>query len=115
MKDGSAESPQDQGEVDEESVRVTVLRLVKAYAPNGIDVVDASSNLTDELGYNSMRIMELSFAVEELFGLESFTFTTGTPSSLGTVGQLQDFVLSMLASGQATAPTQSEAEQILHR
>lgn len=111
MADRVTASTPDKSVGDEEYARATVTRLVSAYAPDGIDAVDASSALEHELGYNSLRLVELSFAVEELFGIDSLV--TGTRPPIGTVAQLQDFVLSMLAAGHATPPSPHEVEEAI--
>ncbi|MDN0201110.1 phosphopantetheine-binding protein [Streptomyces sp. S.PNR 29] len=98
-------------DVDRSYIHDVVLRLVSAYAPVQASEVTTSSVLTEELGYNSLRLVELTFAVEELFELD--TLTTAQVQPIQTVGQLQDFVLGLIAEGRCTPPAPDEVEDAL--
>ncbi|MFB9904332.1 acyl carrier protein [Allokutzneria oryzae] len=51
-----------------------VARVVAAMAPNQGVAVTAESRLTADLGYDSLRLMELTMALEKHFGLPPVDF-----------------------------------------
>ncbi|MBB3605105.1 acyl carrier protein [Mycolicibacterium sp. BK556] len=51
------------------TVREDVLALVAAMAPDTAGEPDLNSALIGDLGYTSLRLVELSIAVERAFGL----------------------------------------------
>lgn len=55
---------------EETSMRVMALVTKRAPEPLGPDVDIATANFIDDLGYHSVALIELGFAVEEEFGLE---------------------------------------------
>ncbi|URN07494.1 acyl carrier protein [Actinomadura madurae] len=63
--------------------------------------------LRDELGFDSVREVELTFALEELFEFEPFVVEDAP--QLETVGELEDFTLDMIAQGRATVPASAAA------
>lgn len=60
---------------------------------NAVDLTkcDESSNLTDDLGLNSVGILYLVIAIEEFFGVR---FDDIGASDLKTVGQVADYIES---------------------
>ena len=61
--------------IDYETVRKQVIELVLELAPEppakGVDV--ARANFGEDLGYHSVVLVELGFAIEERFGLDPIT------------------------------------------
>ncbi|WP_030378746.1 MULTISPECIES: acyl carrier protein [unclassified Streptomyces] len=112
MMDDLRTNTPEQG-VDQAYAREVVLRVVAAYAPDGSGGITPATVLEEELGYNSLRLVELSFAIEELFGLGS-PGTTHLPP-IETVAQLQDFVAATVAAGTSEPPTPEAVEDALAR
>lgn len=52
--------------------RAAVEALVRDMAPDPVDGLDDSIRLVDDLGYQSLRLVELTMALEETFGLPPF-------------------------------------------
>lgn len=94
---------------DEARTRSIVLELVRAYAPVPIEFTEASSIL-EELGYNSLRVIELCSAVQDLFSLD----VTSVPE-ITTVAHLQEHVLGALAAGEGELPGTDEVGDWLGR
>ncbi|WP_021591128.1 acyl carrier protein [Actinomadura welshii] len=83
-------------------VRELIRKLVAEIAPPDSPEVRPGHLLRDELGFDSVREVELTFALEELFEFEPFVVEDAP--QLETVGELEDFTLDMIAQGRATVP-----------
>lgn len=57
------------------------------------------------LGLDSLSVIELMFKIEDAFGL---TITDDTPTNLGTVGDVVNYIDSLMAA-RPTAPAQPTA------
>ncbi|URM96806.1 acyl carrier protein [Actinomadura madurae] len=88
-------------------VRELIRKLVAEIAPPDSPEVRPGHLLRDELGYDSVREVELTFALEELFEFEPFVVEDAP--QLETVGELEDFTLDMIAQGRATVPASAAA------
>jgi acyl carrier protein len=88
-----------------------VRRVVGALAPEPVERAGDDQNLVDNLGYYSLRLIELSFAMEELFALEPMTIEDAPPIS--TVRELQEYLLAKVAAGRAAVPDADAVEQYL--
>lgn len=66
--------------------------------------------LRDELGYDSVREVELTFLLEELFGFDSLVIEEAP--AMETVADLEEFTLEMISQGRATAPSQSDVDRV---
>jgi acyl carrier protein len=86
-------------------------RVVGALAPDPRERVRLDEHLVADLGYDSLRTVELSFTIEELFQLDESAL--GDAPSLGTVQELVDFIAKMVRSGLATMPTREDIEKVL--
>lgn len=73
------------------TVRDEVITLVKAMAPEPDGELEDNTRLVDDLGYQSLRLVELTMALEETFDLPPFDRTdlTGV-SAVGDVVSLID-------------------------
>jgi acyl carrier protein len=91
-------------------VRELIRKLVSEIAPPGAPEVQPGLSLRDELGYDSVREVEITFVLEELFGFE--TFVVEDSPVMETVGDLEDFTLHMIAQGRATLPTRSDIDRL---
>ena len=67
-----------------------VLALVAAMAPDTADRADLDSALIADLGYCSLRLLELSIAVERAFALAPLS--QETLARVATVGDLVELV-----------------------
>jgi acyl carrier protein len=106
---------QSQGEVisndnEESLVRELIRKLVSEMAPPGSPEVQPEHILREELGYDSVREVEITFVLEELFGFESFVVEDAPV--METVGDLENFTLAMIAQGRATVPTRAEIDRV---
>lgn len=105
--------PQSPGEVasanEESFVRELIRKLVGEIAPPGSPEVQPGHILREELGFDSVREVEIAFLLEELFAFESFAVEDSP--DMETVGDLENFTLGMIAEGRARVPTRSEIDQ----
>lgn len=76
-------------------VRSRVRRLIGAMAPSGRASADPNSRLVEDLGYDSLRLLELSIALEEAFALQRIE--SEDTLSIVTVTEVEDLVLRMVA------------------
>ena len=91
-------------------MRELIRKLVGEIAPPGYPEVQPEHTLRNELGYDSVREVEITFVLEELFGFESFVVEDSPV--METVGDLENYALDMIAQGRATVPTRSEIDRI---
>jgi acyl carrier protein len=95
---------------EESLVRELIRKLVREIAPLGSPEVQPGHTLRDQLGYDSVREVEITFVLEELFGFE--TFVVEDSPVMETVGDLENFTLDLIARGRATVPTRSEIDRV---
>ncbi|MDT4999517.1 MAG: acyl carrier protein [Mycobacterium sp.] len=88
-----------------------IVRVIGALAPDPRERAGLDEHLVSDLGFDSLRTVELSFTIEELFKLDESAL--GDAPSLGTVQDLVDFIARMVRSGKATMPTQEDIEKVL--
>jgi acyl carrier protein len=82
--------------MDENAVREDVRRLIVQLAPlSGGEIAD-SSELSVDLGYDSLRLMELATQLEDHFGLRNIPEDDAAEAD--TVGEVEDLVLRLLAA-----------------
>jgi acyl carrier protein len=111
MSNGS-QGPGDVASINEESfVRELIRKLVGEIAPPGCQEVQPEHILRDELGFDSVLEVEITFILEELFNFEALTIEDSP--EMQTVEDLEKFTLDMIAQGRATVPTQSEIDRVL--
>ena len=105
------QGPSEAASNNEESlVRELIRKLVGEMAPPGSPAVQPGHTLRDQLGYDSVREVEITFVLEELFGFE--TLVVEDSPAMETVGDLENFILDLIASGRATVPTRSEIDRV---
>ena len=82
------------------SIEAKVIRAVARSCPNRERRVDATDRLVDDLGFDSIRIANLSVEIEHELGepilLNDWVGSAGVPALL-TVASLVDFVRGVLA------------------
>ncbi|GAA0572131.1 hypothetical protein GCM10010172_65830 [Paractinoplanes ferrugineus] len=95
----------------QELVEEIVAQLVGDIAPDGDERLSPDLSLVADLGYNSLLVIELAFALEDLFGLGSTRPEDAPP--IGTLGDLQRYIAEKVASGQATVPAPDDVQLFL--
>ncbi|MFI0514227.1 hypothetical protein ACH3Y9_29545 [Streptomyces sp. WSLK1-5] len=102
---------QNQDAVPDVMVRTLVRELVGELAPvSTTQPTRPEQVLRDELGYDSVRQVELTFILEELFGFESQVIDEAP--YMNTVGDLEEFTLKMISQGKATSPSSSDVARV---
>jgi acyl carrier protein len=96
---------------DLSAVRDVVERVVGAFAPVPLTRSRPDQVLIDDLGYDSFRLLELIFALEELFDIEPLGMTE--VPVLGTAGELSRYVADQVRAGDATPPDEQTVERAL--
>lgn len=101
----------EQGESLDSTVRDLIRKLVSELSPlQKSPDVRPDQILRDELGYDSVRQVELTFFLEELFGFDSLVIDEAP--FMETVGDLEDFTLDVISRGRAKVPSQSDIDRV---
>jgi len=89
----------DTGEVG--AVQIVILAMVREHLPkpSGSPIADGQ-RLIEDLGYDSLAVAEVVFAIEDLFGLR---IETSEIMQISTVGSLKEFIAKKLGSQKAGA------------
>jgi len=85
----------------DDSVRERVLREIISLAPRACEHVDERTDLEDDLGFESLTLVELALALEQAFDLPPLS--EGDALEIATVGDVQQVVARMLAAGGQSA------------
>ncbi|MBX7266839.1 acyl carrier protein [Micromonospora sp. Llam7] len=85
----------------DEQIRAQVQAIVLDLAPNPDGLRDAETALVQDLGFHSLALMELAFALEDEFDLEPIDEKTAR--SITTLGAVQAHVLRRIAEREAGA------------
>lgn len=88
---------------DESTVRESVRALIAQMAPVKGAQVSRSSDLSVDLGYDSLRLMELATLIEERFGIHEIGEDDAAEAD--TVGEVEDLVLRLLRDVQRPPAT----------
>ncbi len=78
----------------EDEVRAGVLAIVLDMAPNPDGEQGPETNLIQDLGYHSLALMEVAFALEDEFDLDPIDEKSAR--KITTVKAVQDFVIEKL-------------------
>jgi acyl carrier protein len=78
----------------EEDIRVRVIGIVLEMAPTAAAGADAKTALADGLGYHSLALLELAFALEDEFRLPPIE--PRDAQSIRRVGDVQDYIVAQL-------------------
>ncbi|TLQ46303.1 acyl carrier protein [Streptomyces marianii] len=102
---------EEHGESLDSTVRTLIRKLVGELSPLQV-FPDARPDqvLRDELGYDSVRQVELTFLLEELFGFDSLVIEEAP--FMETVSDLEDFTLDVISQGRAKVPSQSDIDRL---
>lgn len=79
-------TPEHPGTIPADRTRGEVVAIVRAMAPEPDPELGDDTRLVDDLGYQSLRLVELTMALEEAFGLPPFERTD--LAGVGTVGDV---------------------------
>lgn len=82
-----------------EEVRARVLEIVSSMSPAGKPVALSSDRLVEDLGYDSLAIVELSLQIESVLGLTTLAQDDG--ADVVTVADIEDLVVRSLGSSPA--------------
>ena len=86
-------------EQTEADIRQTVLSVILEMAPNPDGGTEPATALVDDLGYHSLALMEVAFALEDEFDLDPID--EASARKITTVGAVQDYVVTKLADRDA--------------
>jgi len=95
----------------ETAVETIVRRMVGHFAPEPTALADPDALLLDDLGYSSLRLLELAFTLEDLFSMDPATMGEAPP--VGTVGELVAFLDERVAEGAASVPPMENVDEAL--
>jgi len=85
--------------MDEQAVRGDVRRLIEQLAPVRDGEISPDSELGVDLGYESLRLMELAAALEDHFKLREITEDDAAEAD--TVGEVEDLVVRLVSEQHA--------------
>ncbi len=80
--------------MDEQTVREDVRRLIEQLAPVRDAEITPASELGVDLGYESLRLMELAAAFEDHFKLREIT--EDDAAELDTVGEVEELIVRLV-------------------
>ncbi len=75
--------------------------IVSQLAPVNIDGLTAEARLIEDLGYHSLALLELAFALEDEFGLPPLDEETAR--KIRTVRDVEDLVAQRLSTAERSA------------
>jgi len=81
--------------MDESSVRREVRNLIEQLAPVRDVEISPSTELGVDLGYESLRLMELATAIEDHFELDEITEDDAAEAD--TVGEVEELVVRLVS------------------
>ncbi|HEY5835814.1 acyl carrier protein [Streptomyces sp.] len=87
--------------MDSSTLRGKVRQIVGEMSPLGAREADSGDRLVEELGYDSLAVIELSLRIEQDFQLNALT-SGGTPD-ITTVKDIEDFVEERVAASTDAA------------
>lgn len=80
---------------------IEVLHIVLGMAPQLPTIVDQTNRLVEDLGYDSLRLIELSVALEERFGIR---FDPEVALQIETLDDVARYVDTVAAAAPLTIP-----------
>ena len=83
---------------DENVVREEVRKLIAQLAPVRDEEIASTTELSVDLGYDSLRLMELATTLEDHFGLDEISEDDAAEAD--TVGEVEALVLRLLGAEQ---------------
>jgi acyl carrier protein len=86
-------------ERSEEQIRESVVAIIIDMAPNSDVAAERDLRLVEDLGYHSLALLELAFALEDEFDLEPIDEETAR--RITTIGAVQDTVIDRIRQRDA--------------
>lgn len=83
----------------EAGLRQTVWRLILELAPSSASVPNEHTRLVEDLGYHSLALLELAFALEDEFALPAMDAEQA--QKISTMLDVEAYVRTALAEGRA--------------
>lgn len=87
-------------------LRTAVRTVIGGLAPERTDTAAAGQQLVLDLGYDSLRLVELAFVIEELFGLDPDAIDDAP--AFDRVGDVEAYLWELVRTGQARVPSGDE-------
>lgn len=84
-----------------ESTRARVRQLIGEMSPNGRQEAASTDRLIEDLGYDSLAVIELSLQMESTFALTAIG--QGTVPDITTVRDVEDLVVQSLLTAAGSA------------
>ncbi len=75
---------------DVADIQSVIIQLIKDLCPGNAEKMTNKSHLANDLGYHSLALVELAFALEDKFDLEPIDQVTA--KSIQTVGDIVNYV-----------------------
>ncbi|MFD0690736.1 acyl carrier protein [Actinomadura fibrosa] len=94
-------------------VAPVVHEMVRILAPNPAEVVVPDHRLIHDLGFHSLTLTELAFALEDLFGLDSVT--PEQAMLLASVGDVVELIEDAVARSEAHPASPAEVAEYCAR
>lgn len=88
--------------MDENVVREQVRKIIVELAPVAEEDISPSCELSVDLGYESLRMMELATHLEDHFGIDEIPEEEAVDAD--TVGDVEELVLRLLSEEQVQSP-----------
>lgn len=89
----------------------TVRAVIAALAPTRLErAPEPGDAVVDDLGYHSLAIVELGFALEELFELEELS--NDTAAGFVTVGDIAGYIAAEVEAGRGRRPTHEAVKDV---
>jgi acyl carrier protein len=85
--------------MDSNTLRASVRDVVGAMSPLGKRTATSTDRLVDDLGYDSLAVIELSLQIESQFGLKSVG--EDDAGDITTVADVEDLVERMISAAAA--------------
>ena len=80
--------------MDDQVIRRQAVEIVLAMAPFQVDTPNAHTHLVNDLGYDSLRLVELGIALEEHFGI---TVPDDEAAHVHTLGEVETTAVRLLS------------------
>lgn len=89
-------------EIDRARDNQTAIRkMLRQFAPAQVDDLTPDTRLIDDLGYHSLALLELAYALEDEFGLPPLDEETAR--DIVTVRDIEDLVAQRLSAAECRA------------
>ncbi|MBE1582281.1 acyl carrier protein [Nonomuraea angiospora] len=85
-----------------------VQRMVGMFAPEPSEHAHLDARLLEDLGFDSMRLLELAFNLEDLFMMDPASMGEAPP--VGTVSELCEYLTEKVCTNEATLPAMGAVE-----